>query len=74
MPNRIKAHLKKLDTFREEVDEGTDKMMTLIADNIDAFLKKPREFLRAISIEFLKENKSLFSRARREGKLLRKSL
>ena len=74
MPNRIKTHLKKLDTFRDEVDEGTDKMMGLIANNIDVFLKKPKEFLKAISIEFLKENKSLFSGARKEGKLLQKSL
>ena len=56
------------------MDEGTDKMMGLIANNIDAFLKKPKEFLKAISIEFLKENKSLFSGARKEGKLLQKSL
>ena len=74
MPNRIKTHLKKLDTFRDEVDEGTDKMMGLIANNIDVFLKKPKEFLKAISIEFLKEKKSLFSGARKEGKLLQKSL
>lgn len=74
MPHRIVKHLKKLDVLRDRVDEGSDKMMGIMADRVDDLLKSPRSFLKAISIEFLKENKGLFSQARKEGKELQRTL
>ena len=74
MPNRIKAHLKRLDTLRDRTDKKTDEMMNKIADNIDLLIAKPKEFLRGISIEWLKKEKNLFSQARKEGKRLRHSI
>jgi len=74
LPNRIKSHLKKLDTLRDRTDEKTNEMMDKMADNIDLLIAKPKEFLKAISIEWLKKEKNLFSQARKEGKSLRHSL
>jgi hypothetical protein len=74
LPDRIIKHLKKLDVLRDKVDEDSDKMMGVMSDKVDDLLKNPRAFLRAISIEFLKENKGLFSQARKEGKELQRVL
>ncbi len=69
--NRIITHLKKLDDLRDETDEQVNEMMLKIADNIDLFMAKPKEFLKAISIEYLKKGKKVFSKAQKEGELLR---
>ena len=74
MPNRIISHLKKLDGLRDKTDEQVNDMMLKIADNIDLFLKKPKEFLRAISIEYLKKEKNTLTKAKKEGEMLRRSL
>ncbi len=74
MPHRIVKHLKKLDVLRDKVDEDSDKMMGIMADKVDDLLKDPQAFLKAVSIEFLRENKGLFSQARKEGKELQRTL
>jgi len=66
--------LKKLDGLRDKTDEQVNDMMLKIADNIDLFLKKPKEFLRAISIEYLKKEKNTLTKAKKEGEMLRRSL
>ena len=74
LPDKIVQHLKKLDTLRDRIDEKTDKMFELMAKNVDLLMKNPKNFMKAISVEFLKEEKDLFSKARKEGKQLKKIL
>ena len=39
--HRLVKHLQKLDTLRDRVDEDTDKMFSLMADNVDGLMRSP---------------------------------
>jgi len=74
LPAKIINHLKRLDTLRDRIDSKTDDMFEIMANNVDALIGDPAGFMKAISVEFLKEEKDLFSKARKEGKQLKKIL
>ena len=72
MPDRMRIYLNRMDSLRDETDEKVTDMLKSV--NIKKLMVNPEKNLKLFVLKFLKDNNSLFRRARTEGQKLAKTL